>query len=479
MKVARTGAFALLASTLIGCASTPAVHARLQPVPPQWTAAAAHVVSPGVAPDTDAWWKSFHDPELDSLVERAVAANYDLKLAAARVDEARAAHGGAASDYLPQITATASATRNRQFVIAPIPNAGGGVTPQPAAFEISNYRVGFDAAWELDVFGRIRHEVAAAASDVVASEQDRRSVLVSLLGEVGRVYADLRGLQTRVAIAEQNIAVAQDTVSLTQSLAQAGQATERDVAQAQTQLESVRAQVPTLKSGIQAAMHRLGVLTGQYPGALDAELAAHGRALPTPPDVPIGLPSDLLERRPDILRAEAQVVAATARIGQARADYFPRFTLLGTAGRQASQLHDLTLGLGNFFSIGPAISLPIFSRGRIRANVAVQTARAQQAIDVLQTTVLTSFEETENALAAYANEQDRRDRLEAAETASQTAVELATVQYRAGLTDFLTVLQADRDLYATQDLLAASRTAVTTDLVALYKALGGGWSVAE
>ncbi len=190
------------------------------------------------------------------------------------------------------------------------------------------------------------------------------------------------------------------------------------------------------------------------------------------------MPSDLLERRPDIQRAEAQLAAATARVGEAKADYFPRFTLLGNAGRQAVQLHDLTLGLGNFFSAGPSVSLPVFTGGKIRSNIAIQDARVKQASASYQATVLKAFEETENALVAYGNEQDRRDRLAAAVEANQTAFDLANVQYRAGLTDFLTVLDAQRELYSTQDLLAQSQSQVATSLVALYRALGGGWSIA-
>ncbi|HKF57312.1 MAG TPA: TolC family protein, partial [Blastocatellia bacterium] len=215
--------------------------------------------------------------------------------------------------------------------------------------------------------------------------------------------------------------------------------------------------------------------TGQQPGALDRELSSKAPLPVLPPDVPAGLPSDLLTRRPDIQSAEAQLWAATARVGAAKADYFPTFTLLGSAGRQAAQLHDLTLGLGNFFAAGPSISVPVFTGGRIRSNVAVQNARVKQAFAAYQQTVLTSLEETENALVNYADEQSRRDHLEATVRASQDALSLASDQYRAGLTDFLTVLDSERTLFANQDLLAQSQTALVVDLVTLYKALGGGW----
>lgn len=470
-------ASALMTLALAGCTVGPNFHRPLAGVPSQWTAPATRGASAGVESQTDLWWKSFNDPELDSLIQRAVAANYDLKLATARVDEARAARGVAKSDYYPQINANVAATRNRVYDVALVPSGSGGISPTPVGLGISNFKGSFDTSWELDIFGRIRREIEASTADLAASEQDRRNVLVTLLGDVGRYYADLRGFQARLTIAERNIGVDEDTVALTRALSQAGQATERDVAQAQAQLESIRAQVPVFRSNIATTLHRLSVLTGQQPGALDAEFADRKPILIVPPDVPVGLPSDLLERRPDIQRTEAELAAATARVGQAKAEYFPRFTLLGTAGRQASQLHDLSLGLGNYFSVGPSVSLPVFTGGRIRSNVAVQGARMKQATDTYQSTVLAALEETENALVNYATEQDRRDRLEAAVSADKTALELANVQYRAGLSDFLNVLQSERDLYANEDQLAQSQAAISTNLIALYKALGGGWSI--
>jgi multidrug efflux system outer membrane protein len=463
---------------LQGCAPGPNYSRPQLAVPSQWTAPAARGTLPGIEPETNLWWKSFQDPELDSLIERAVAANYDLKLATARVLEARAARGGAQSGFFPQVSEDAAGTHFRQFTATVIPSSGdkSGLAPPPT-FETNNYRGAVDASWELDLFGRIRQGVNAATGDLAASEQDRRNVLVTLLGDVGRNYANLRGFQLRLAIAEQNIGVAEEALKLTRAQVEGGQATERDVAQAAAQLESVRAQVPSLNSNIAVEMHRLAVLAGEHPGVLDAELTTRAPVPVAPPEVPIGLPTDLLERRPDIRRAEAQLAAATARVKEAKADYFPRFTLLGSAGRQAEQLHDLTAGLGNIFMVGPSISLPVFTAGRIRSNVAVQKARAQEALDNLQSTVLTSFEETENALVIYANELDRRDRLEAVVSANQTALHLAEVQYRAGLTDFLSVLDSERDLYANQDLLAQSQAAIATDLISLYKALGGGWSI--
>jgi multidrug efflux system outer membrane protein len=344
-------------------------------------------------------------------------------------------------------------------------------------FETNSFQGNLSASWELDVFGGTRRGVQAATADVAAAQENRRDVLVILLGDVGRVYAQLRGFQRRLEIANKNIKTQQDTLDLTAARAKAGLATELDVSRAAAQLESTKASVPTLLSGIDVSIHRLSVLLGEEPGALHSELEKT-RPIPSAgPDVQVGLPSDLLKRRPDIRRAEAQVAAATARIGEAKRDLFPRFVLTGTAGRQATQLHDLTLGAGNFYGVGPGISLPLFTGGRIRSNIAVQSSRQRAALISYQSTILNSLEEVQNALVTYAQEQERRDRLNEAVQHSQLAVDLATEQYRAGLVDFLSVLEAQRELYANEDQLVQSQTSVTTNLVGLYRALGGGWSV--
>jgi NodT family efflux transporter outer membrane factor (OMF) lipoprotein len=252
-------------------------------------------------------------------------------------------------------------------------------------------------------------------------------------------------------------------------------ATELDVSRAVAELETTRAVLPSLQSAVEISIHRIGVLLGQQPGALQHELETSFPVPVVPPEVPVGLPSELLKRRPDVRRAEVEITGAAARVKAAKADYFPKFTLLGSAGRQATQLHDLTLSLGNFFAVGPAVSVPIFTGGRIRANVAVQGARWRQAQISYQSTVLNSLEETENALVNYSQEQERRDRLQAAVSQSQTALDLSRELYKSGLGDFLAVLDAQRQLYSNEDLLAQSQTAVTTNLIVLYTALGGGW----
>lgn len=471
MKVRVLTAIAGLTLLVSGCAIGPRYQRSAVAVGKQWTAPETRGIVAG-EPAAE-WWTTFKDPQLASLVKRAVDGNFDLQLATARVNEARAARGVARSGLFPSLGAGVSATHNRQRAVAAPASLGGPV--RTTQVELDNFEGHFDATWELDVFGRIRSGLRAASADTVATEEARRDVFVTLLGEVGRIYTELRGLQLRLAIAEKNIHTQQDTVEVTQARSKAGLATDLDVERAMAQLETTRSAVPTLQSGILAAIHRLSLLIGQNPGSLSAELTASAPVPVTPPEVPIGLPSDLLERRPDVRRSEGEIVAATARVGEAKAAYFPRFVLSGTAGRQASELHDITLGVGNFFSAGPAISVPIFTGGRIRSNIRIQDARLQQTVIRYRSAVLSALEETENALVSYSNEQSRRERLESAVRANEEAVKLSNERYRAGLTDFLSVLDAQRELYANEDLLAQSRTAQTVDLIALYKALGGGW----
>lgn len=464
--------------TLTGCAVGPNYRRPAVAVPHQWPAESFQGTAPAIEPVTEDWWKSFHDPELESLVTRAVPANLDLKLAAARVEEARASLGLARSDAFPQLNASVAAARERQITQAFIPNGSGtGGSFHTAPYEINVYSGLLDMSWELDLFGRVRRQTEAARGDLAAQQEDRRNVLITLLGDVATNYTQVRGFQLRLEITQKNIATQEDTLKLTRELADAGQATERDVAQAETLLETTQSSIFTLHSGLEASIHRLSVLLGLEPDALSKELAAASPLPVTPPDVPAGLPSDLLTRRPDIRRAEAKLAAATARIGQARAAYFPAFSLTGSGGREATQLHNLTLGAANVFSIGPSISLPLFTGGRVRSNVAVQTARMKQAQAAYESTVLRALEETDNALVNYSDEQGRRERLQEVVRSSQKALDLAQIQYKAGLVDFLTVLDSERTLFNDQDQLAQSQVTSVTNLISLYKALGGGWQI--
>ena len=427
-------------------------------------------------PAMEQWWRSFQDPELNSLIDRAIRANLDLKIAASRLLEARAARGVSRSELLPSIETTNSPQRVRGGLTQGIfrPNAGSQ-SSLLAPYETNIFQQGFDASWEIDLFGGKRHALAAATADVAAADEARRDTLVSLLAEVARNYSELRGTQRRLEIAADNIKLQADTLDLTKVRAEAGLGTELDLERQASQLAATQATVPALESAKQQSIHRLSVLLAEEPAGLSFELT-EARPLPaTPPVVPVGLSGDLLKRRPDIRRADAEIAAASARVGVAHSDFFPKITLTGAAGRQGTSFSGLTLGAGNFFAVGPAIKLPIFTGGRLRANMEIQKQRLSQAQLAYQNTVLRSLEETENALTAYGREQERRERLQASAEASRQATQLANELYTRGLADFLSVLDAQRQQLAIEDDLVQSDTAVVTNLVALYKSLGGGW----
>lgn len=424
------------------------------------------------------WWTTLNDAELTALIDRAVRANLDLKIASSRILEARASRRITRADVLPAVESRDTIQRVRGGLTSGLFNAeksarGGSSLLTP--FESSVYQFGFDASWEIDFFGGRRRALEAATADVAAVGEARRDTLVSLLAEVARNYSELRGFQKRLEITNQNILLQQDSLELTRVRADAGLGTQFDVERQSAQLESTRALVPTLEAAEIQTIHRMGVLIGEEPGALLNELS-QSKPLPlVPPAVPVGLPGDLLKRRPDIRQAETRVAAQTARVGVARADLFPKILLTGAAGRQGTEPSALTLGAGNFFSVGPAITLPIFTAGKIRGNIEAQKQRLDQTLTEYRNTVLRALEETENALVAYGHQKDRQARLVAAVEASRQATLLAGELYTRGLSDFLSVLDAQRQQLAAEEDLAQSDTSVVTNLVALYKALGGGW----
>jgi len=425
------------------------------------------------APVDAEWWRQFHDRELETLIVRAAKENVNLRAAISRVQQARSNVYVARADGLPQIDASVEASRNRTRQLAAQSPTSYEIVP----VELNNFEGGVNFSWELDVFGRIRNEVRAAKFDALAADENRHDVLVSLLGDVGRYYADLRGTQLRIDIARKNIEIEQNIVELTRSRTAAGLGTDFDVKQAEAQLDSVEAAVPPLEYTMRADIHRLSVLTGQEPDALTSELLASKPLPATPPVIPVGLPSELLKRRPDIRSADAQLQAQMARIGQAKADYFPRFSLTGSADRQNTQVRFLTFGASSIYSIGPTIQVPVFQGGRIRANVALQKSRAVELANSYRNTILNALEETQNAIENYCREQDRHEALDASDKDQQAALELAEVQYKAGLTNFLPVLDAERQLYSIQDQLATSSSMLVGDTVTIYRSLGGGWNV--
>ena len=410
------------------------------------------------------WWTTLNDPVLTNLIEQAVGNNLDLKQATAKVREARARRGISKAGQFPTLDASGASSRSKGSE-----NTGGGATR-------SFYSVGFDAGWEVDIFGGTRRAVEAADADLAASTEDLRDVLVSLTAEVALNYLDTRTYQSRLAVAEGNLAIQQQTFDLTQSRYQAGLDNELALQQARYNLESTKAQIPTLRSGLEEAKNRLAVLTGNIPGRVH-ELLAKRQPIPViPPTVAVEVPAETLRQRPDIRRAERNLAAQTARIGVATADLYPKFRLAGSIGLESLKSADLFESASESWSIGPSVYWNSFDAGAIRQNIEVQSALQEQYLLAYEAAVLGALEEVENALTAFAEEQLRRERLVAAVDDARQAVALATEQYNAGLVNFITVLEAQKSLLSLEDQLSQSDGTVTSNLIRLYKALGGGWS---
>ena len=463
-----------------GCTVGPNYQKPDLPVPSTWNEAQQKGVQVRSA-ELTRWWTSFNDPLLNSLIERAVSSNLDLRIAEARIREARATRTIVASSAWPTVDVSGSYSRNRASANAigsPTQNGGAvAAAPSGAQLEQNFYQTGFDASWEIDVFGGIRRSVEAADATIEATVEDRRDVLVTLLGEVARNYIDLRGFQRRLEVTRDNLKAQLETLELTKVRFQAGLASDLDVAQQEAQANSTAAQIPGLETALKQAAYGLDVLLGSLPGSLWDELAVE-KAIPSlPPEVLVGLPSELLRRRPDVRRAERQLAAATAQVGAATADLYPKFSLLGTVGLQSISASDWFTGKSRFWSIGPTISWPVFDAGRIRANIEVRNAQQEQALGQYEKTLLTAFQDVETSLVAYAKEQERHRSLVAAVAANRRALAMAQELYIRGLNDFLNGLEAQRSLSLTENELAQSQATMASNLVSLYKALGGGWEI--
>ncbi len=415
-----------------------------------------------------AWWKLFEDSELTTLVDQTVQHNYDLQIARANLLEARALYMEAGLNLAPIVTAHANyneqkrslgALNNRDFA--------------PRELKLTN--IGFDALWEVDFFGRVRRNVEASSDEVEAQEASLRDLSVSLIAEVARNYFQLRGLQNQLAVAKKNAENQTQTLGITQVRLEGGRGTELDTSRARAQLDSTRALIPPIQSAIYRAIHRLSVLTGQRPEALIKKLEQPAPMPRIPETIDIGNPVDLLRRRQDIRIAERTLAAATARIGVATADLFPRVTFVGTIALEASYLSGLGAAGSDTYSAGPRISWAALDLGRVYARIKAADASAAASLAQYEQTVLNALEETENALVNYNQEREQRALLAPAAKASERADELAHLRFNEGVSDFLTVLDTELRLLQDQERLALSETATATALAALYKALGGGW----
>lgn len=483
---------ATLSLSLFGCTVGPEFVPQNPDVPKDWVGVSKPQGTAQTQPSTvtttpandDAWWAGFRDPVLTSLIQRAAASNLDIRAAALRIAEARVQRRVSGAGRWPSLTGNASYESQRfsektaqGSLFGSFGSLGGGsgaATPSyPNPYD--QYQIGFDASWELDLFGHVRRSVEVADADAQASGEDANGTLVSLEGEVARAYIDLRNAQSRRTTTQDNLDTQHEIEGLARLKTRAGLGNGLDVSNAAAQTTTTQAQLPLFDRQIDTDINQLSELLAREPGALQSELQSATAVPPVPPNVPIGLPADLIRRRPDIRAAEARLHAATARVGVAVADLFPRVTLGASFGTQAERFPDLANWAGRFINIGPSLQIPIFEGGKLRATVRLQNIREKEAAVAYAKAVLVAFHEVENALIAYNTEQNRRQALQATLAHNRNVLALARQRYKSGLTTFLDVLDAERTQQQSELSLADSTAAVSTDLVALYKALGGGW----
>jgi multidrug efflux system outer membrane protein len=468
--LAATAIAITVAATLSACAVGPDYHE------PKMTTPDSFVYGPGQqfsANDVELdFWKSFNDAKLNELIDEALASNHDIRIAVAHLREARALRGEAQLDFAPTVTASGGHTEARSSVrqVAPIPTVRR---------DQDYYDAGFDAFWELDFFGRVRRGVEASTAEVQSAEASVYSTQVSITAEVARNYFELRGAQERLEVAHRNADNQRETLRITTARLEAGRGTQLDTSRAQAQLSSTLATIPDLENDVTRSILRLGVLVGRQPDALMSDLS-HSQQLPAlPVTQSIGTPELLLRRRPDIRVAERDLAAATARIGVAVGDLFPRISFVGRWGFDAVNSGDLGNASSETFSFGPSIQWAAFDLGRVRERINQREAAADGALARYEKTVLQALEETDASLTAYVKAVAKQEHLQSSATASLEAATLARARYENGVADFLAVLDAERSALAAEDQLAQSETQTANALLATYKALGGGFRPLE
>ena len=433
------------------------------------------------APSDAEWWRVFHDPVLTALEDRVASQNLDVRTATLRLAESRAQRSVTAAAELPKLNGTGQYQRqqlsqNSYLSLLPAALTGGAGT-SAFAQPISNYAVGFDASWELDLWGHVRRQVEAADANLDASAEQRRDVLVSSLAEVARDYVQLRGTQALIRIARDNLAVDKEILGVTKVRQEKGLVTGLDTESAAAQVASIEAQLPQLQQQEVQQVNAISLLLDEPPLGLSAELMPAKSVPSNPPKVPIGLPSELARRRPDIRMAEAQLHAATADIGVAVAEFYPTVRLNGTPTLQALDAKNLFKGSSLQYVIGPSVTVPIFEGGRLKSTLVLREHQQQEAAIAYHKTVLQAWHDVVNAMTAYRTEQDRRVHLKNQVEHARAALVLARSRYAQGVAEFTTVLDDARTVLQAEQQLAQSTASVSTDLVALYKALGGGWAL--
>ena len=468
---ARTSVLVGLALVVAGCMVGPAYHEPTAPTAPHWLDAhTERVETAGQAPER--WWTVFGDAALDTLVDTAYRQNLPLQAAGLRVVEAQARRGITIGALFPQTQeATGAYMRTRSSLSQPF------VTP--AIRDFNTYQIGFDAAWELDFWGRFRRAIEAADAELLASVADYDDVLVSLVAEVAATYVNVRVLEERLLLARENTRLQRDSLDIASVRYAAGGTSELDVQQATTLLEDTEADIPEVEIQWRQALDALSVLLGIPPSDLTETMeSSSGIPLP-PPSVAVGIPADLLERRPDVRRAERQLAAQSARIGVAESDLFPHIQLVGSVGLSAEQAAQLFEGHSFEGMGGPQFNWPILNYGRIINAVRVQDASFQESAAVYANTVLRAQQEVEDAVVGYVRGADEVMHLEHSVAAANRAVELSLVQYREGAADYTRVLNSEQSKITEDRRLTTNRGLVTISVIALYKALGGGWELRE
>jgi NodT family efflux transporter outer membrane factor (OMF) lipoprotein len=480
---------ALLALVLAACKVGPKFEPPHEPVPEQWPNAAAAPNSPrpsGGREPVSFWWREFHDPELDSLIERASAGNLDLKQAYLRIVEARIGVQAARAEGLPSLNASASYTREQLGLAGILKSQGignSGPTASATAQQligsleqpVNIYQLGFDASWEIDLFGKVRREVEAAGARSAGAVESRNDALLSLEAEVAQTYFQLRAAQVSKQVMLDLIAAQRDAAALTQNRHEHGLAGEPDVDAARAELASLQSQLPTYEQSISSSRHALAVLAGQAPESLDAELGAPGNLPALPADIPVGVPSTLARRRPDVRNAETALHAATAEVGVSVASMFPDVSLAGTLGLRNLGTRYVFDWQSHFYSFGPSVSVPIFHGGALVANVRLSRAEAAEAALAYRRTVLVALQEVEDGLVDLTQDAARVASLEETVGADRRALEVQWDAYRHGIISYITVLTVEVQSDQARQQLVQAQATETTDLVRLYKALGGGW----
>lgn len=483
----RAGLTTLSFALLTACTVGPNFVAPQAQVPEKWTphtsaTTQSHPVDASIDPK---WWSQFGDAQLDALIQRAVSSNLDIQVAATRLLQSRWERRIVGAAGLPSVGANAAYQRTGVSGVGvlgqegessgPADGGNASVMGAEAGAPFNLYQYGFDAAWELDLWGRNRRANESADAMIVATDEMRHGVIVSVLTETATSYIQLRAVQATTATVTESLTLAKQSLELTKRRRAEGVATTLEVSEASALVASIESELPALEEQQGHLVNALSLLVAQPPGTLTAELAGARPVPPVPAQVPVGLPSELARRRPDIRQAEARLHSSTANIGVAQADFYPHVTLSGNIGMQSLSFASLGTWAARQFAVGPTMSLPIFEGGRLKGTLKLREAQQQEAALAYQKTVLNAWREIDDALIAYDAQQRRRASLTAAVEHSQTAYRAAVSRYKAGASTFLDVLVVQRSLLDAQTALVHSNAEVSLTVVRLYKALGGGW----